>query len=66
MARLVRIDKGKEKQVTHKKCGAVIAYFEREVKSSVYEDYGGGRETWYHIKCPNCGEKVEVSKPSHM
>lgn len=61
MPRLIKIDDNREKEVTHKECGAVIGYFQNEVKKGhVYEDYGGGREQMYFIVCPNCGEKVYV------
>lgn len=60
MARVIRIEPELEKQVTHKKCGALIGYYPKEVQSSVYHDYGGGSDTWYYIICPNCSEKIEV------
>jgi len=61
MPRLIKIDDNQEKEVTHKECGAVIGYFQNEVKKGhVHEDYGGGREQMYYIVCPNCGEKVYV------
>jgi hypothetical protein len=61
MPRLIELDKSVEKKVTHRECGAVIGYYQNEVQDGgVYEDYGGGRELWYYIVCPNCGKKVEV------
>jgi len=63
MARLISIEPAAEKTITHKDCGAKIGYFPNEVQNSVYEDYGGGRDTWYWIICPNCGKKVEVNNP---
>jgi len=59
MPRLIEIDKSKEKQVTHAKCGAVIGYFQKEVQKGEYQDMGGSGY-WFYIICPNCGEKVEV------
>ena len=66
MPKLLRIDPGQAKEVTHTKCGAVISYFEREVQSAIYHDYGGGSDTWYWITCPNCEEKMEVGRPKHL
>ena len=60
MPRLIEIDKSVEKRVTHRDCGAVIGYYQNEVKDAIHEDYGGGSEKWYYIVCPNCGKKVEV------
>lgn len=61
MPRLIKIDDKHEKKVTHKECGAVIGYFQKEVKKGhVHEDYGGGSEQMYYIVCPNCSEKVYV------
>jgi hypothetical protein len=60
MPRLIEIDKSCEKQVTHKKCGAVIGYFQNEVQNKKVTDYGGGNDTYYYIICPNCGENIEV------
>lgn len=65
MPKLIGIDPGAAKRVTHKKCGAIIEYFEREVEKSIHYDYGGGSDPWWHIKCPNCGETVEVSEPKY-
>lgn len=60
MPRLIKIDKEQEKQITHKDCGAVIAYFQNEVQSFRHYDYGGGSDMVYYIICPNCGKRVEV------
>lgn len=60
MPRLIEIDKNLEKRITHKKCGAVIGYFENELQSYSYQDYGGGSNRDYYILCPHCGERVVV------
>ena len=60
MPRLIEIDKCQEKRVTHKDCGAVIGYYENELQTCSYTDYGGGSNTDYFIICPHCGEKVVV------
>lgn len=59
MPRLIKIDETKKKTITHNHCGAVIEYFEYEVKSYVHYDYGGGSDTVYYIECPNpkCNDK---------
>jgi len=61
MPRLIEIDKKKEKKAIHNECGAVIGYFENEKQKAIHHDYGGGRDVWYYIECPNCGKKVEVN-----
>jgi hypothetical protein len=63
MPRLIEILKSEELTVVHKSCGAKIGYYENETKSAVHEDYGGGRDTWYYIICPNCNKRVEVKSP---
>lgn len=60
MPRLIKIDKKKEKKITHKDCGAVIGYYQNEVKEFVYHDYGGGSELCHYIECPRCKERVLV------
>lgn len=59
MARIIRIDKELEKELTHKKCGAVIGYYEREVDYKNYPDYGGGNDRYGHIVCPHCFEVIQ-------
>ena len=59
MAKVVKIDKKKSKTITHSDCGAVIEYFENEVKKKVEnEPYGGGTDTYKYLTCPNCGKKI--------
>jgi len=60
MARIIEIDKSTERKVTHRDCGAVIGYFQNEVRHETHYDYGGGSDLYYYIPCPNCGKKVEV------
>ena len=62
MPRLIEILKSEERTVVHKDCGAKIGFYNNEAQTGNHQDYGGGSETWYYIICPNCGEKVEVSK----
>lgn len=61
MPKLIRIDKKKAKRITHNECGAVIEYFQSEVKSFLHKDYGGGSDTVYYIICPNCGKQIQWS-----
>ena len=59
MAKVVRIDKSKAKQMTHSHCGAVIEYFESEVISkNEPEPYGGGSDLYHYLTCPNCGKTI--------
>jgi hypothetical protein len=59
MARIIKIDTEQEKKITHKKCGAVIGYYEREVIYKNIQDYGGGSDRYGHIDCPHCGETIQ-------
>jgi len=61
VAKLIKIDKKKAKRVTHSHCGAVVEYFESEVKSFLHTDYGGGTDTIYYIICPNCNKQIQWS-----
>lgn len=55
MAKVIKIDKSKMKQITHSSCGAVIEYFDYEVKRVVEDEpYGGGTDTYNYLQCPNC------------
>lgn len=58
MAKVVKIDKSKMKIITHSECGAVIKYFESEVKSEWKSDYGGGSDLYHYLICPNCGKTM--------
>ena len=59
MAKVIKIDKSKAKRITHSKCGAVIEYYQNEVISKVEDEpYGGGKDTYHYLKCPNCGEMI--------
>jgi len=62
MARVIRINKDKAKEITHSDCGAVIEYFENEVQYKSYGDYGGGRDSYGHLTCPNCGKVIQWMK----
>ena len=60
MARLIEIDKSAEKRYTHKKCGAIIGYYESELKTYNRSHYDGSTSVNYFISCPNCKEDVTV------
>jgi len=60
--RLIGVDQTKERQITHKKCGAIIGFFSNEAIKGIHHDYGGGSDTFYYITCPKCGEQIEVSQ----
>lgn len=63
MARVIEKNVKKvEKKIIHKACGAKIGYYQNEVKSYTYHDYGGGSDQVYYIVCPNCGENIEVGR----
>lgn len=66
MARVIRISKEVELEVTHNRCGAVIGYYPKEVEPRTVGDYGGGSDTHYVIICPNCKYEVEVPRPKNM
>jgi len=60
MVKIVGREKNVIKRATCKNCGAILEYYPKEVKSYTYKDYGGGSDTVYYIKCPDCTEKVVV------
>ena len=49
------------KEVVCRSCGATLEYVPNDVQSETHCDYGGGRDLYRFIKCPNCGKKVGVS-----
>ena len=48
------------KEAICRNCGATLNYVPSDIKKEVHKDYGGGSDTYYHIKCPPCGENVSV------
>ncbi len=48
------------KEAICRNCGATLNYVPSDIKKEVHTDYGGGSDTYYHIKCPPCGENVSV------
>ena len=59
MAKVVKIDKTKAKTRTHSDCGAVIEYFQYEVECKMEDEpYGGGRDMYSYLTCPNCGKRM--------
>jgi uncharacterized protein with PIN domain len=41
-------------------CGVTLQYVPRDVQEYVHHDYGGGSDTVYYIKCPECNKQVNV------
>jgi hypothetical protein len=54
MVEVVGRDEKAKRRVTHSRCGMILEYYDREVRSQRYTDYGGGSETYYFIVCPEC------------
>ena len=40
--------------------GAKLEYVPADVQSEQHYDYGGGRDTYYFIVCPQCSNKVSA------
>ena len=64
MVRVVDVgpDKSVVKEVVCRHCGARLEYVPMDIKSRTYSDYGGGCDTDYFIKCPPCGNEVQVKR----
>lgn len=59
MATVLEIVKTEAKTIVHKQCGAKIEYFQNEVVSKVEDEpYGGGKDTYHYLQCPNCKEMI--------
>ena len=41
-------------------CASILEYTKSETTTRVVSDYGGGRETIRELRCPGCGNNVEV------
>lgn len=50
------------KQVICRKCGVKLEYAPIDVTSKEVSDYGGGSDTYRYIECPNCKNKIDVSR----
>ena len=63
MARVVGRDDSVIKRATCKNCASIIEYTPNEVISYIASDYGGGRDEYFKLCCPNCGNFMyNVSK----
>ena len=60
MVRVVGQDKTILLYVSCRNCAAELEYTPREVSKEWVSDYGGGRDEYKHIYCPQCGQKVTV------
>jgi len=59
MAKVIKIDETVAKRRTCMDCGAVIEYFLNEVESRIEDEpYGGGRDTYHYLTCPNCAKRM--------
>lgn len=50
------------KEVVCRNCGCTLEYVPRDVKERVEVDYGGGRDVYHYIDCPECSNQVTVSR----
>jgi DNA-directed RNA polymerase subunit RPC12/RpoP len=48
------------KETICRNCGSTLQYVPADIKKEIHRDYGGGSDTYYHIVCPPCGDKVNV------
>jgi len=48
------------KETICRNCGATLSYVPADIKKEVHTDYTGGKDAYYHIVCPPCGNKVGV------
>jgi len=59
MAKVTGFDKSKKQTRTHSDCGAIIEYYDNEVKYKQISDYGGGSDRYGHLECPNCKKTIQ-------
>lgn len=58
MPTIIGYDKSVKLRCTCRKCGAIVEYLPKDVKSATVCDYSGGRDVVYYITCPGCGEDI--------
>jgi hypothetical protein len=59
MAKVIKVKKKKPKRIEHKACGATVEYTDDEVTSKREDEpYGGGRDTYHYLLCPNCEKMI--------
>lgn len=59
MANVIGQDPGALKRITHDKCGAILEYARREIRTLWSgTDYGGGPDGAKGFTCPQCGDDV--------
>jgi RNase P subunit RPR2 len=60
MVKIIGQDMSAYLNTTCKNCAAILQYTRSEIQSQSLSDYGGGRELYKFITCPQCGQKVTV------
>lgn len=60
MVKVVGRDESSVQNVTCSSCASILEYTTCEAESYKSYDYGGGYDTYYSIKCPNCGEDINL------
>lgn len=48
------------KEVICRNCGVTLRYTPHDVQKRTVSDYGGGRDVYNYIKCPNCCKEIGV------
>lgn len=62
MVQVVGKDPSMMHQVTCRNCASILQFTQSEVKVVVETDYTGGKERVYTITCPDCEDKISVTK----
>ena len=60
MVKIVGQDMSMYLEATCRNCAAMLQYTRSEVQSQMQTDYGGGKELYKFITCPQCSQKVTV------
>lgn len=62
MVQVIGKDESIYRKTTCTGCASILKYEKRDVKQQSYSDYSGVSDTYYWITCPECDEKVYVSR----
>lgn len=58
--KIVGQDPAAVKRCTCGKCAAVLEYTLSDTTTGKHHDYGGGCDTYRYLKCPACGNEINL------
>ena len=57
---IIGVDESKKKKTTCRNCASILSYTLDDTKKITVSDYSGSSDTYRKLKCPKCGEVLNV------